>query len=479
MEYKRLIVSLRTPGRGIVIEGPSGIGKTTSVEKALETLSFGDKALKLSARIEEHRELIKLLPEMSKIGVVIIDDFHRLDEKTKGQIADYMKTLADTEDKSSKIVVVGINKAGDSLVNFARDLNNRIDTIRFEVNSEDRVLELVRKGEEALSISINTKDDIVKEACGSFHLAQMLCHNICLTADVTEKCDKFTNIEVSIEVVREKVLDELGRAFFGLARKFATGPKLRREGRAPYLHMLYWLANSEEWSLQMDQVLPQYPDHKGSVGQVIDKGFLVNFLNQHPEFNDVLHYDAQTRVLSAEDPKFVYYIRKLLWSKFALQVGYLSLEFKSAYDFALSFAGTDRKVAALLCEKLCANEVAVFYDKNEQHRILAKNVEEYLGPIYRSEARYVLVLLGKEYPKRIWTKFESDQFKSRFGEGGIVPIWFTDVPPGIFDTTNQIGGITFDHSGDIDKQTDDIVNILIKKLSEDRVTQMPSEEPLF
>jgi hypothetical protein len=28
VEYSKLLVSLRTPGRGLVVEGPSGIGKT-------------------------------------------------------------------------------------------------------------------------------------------------------------------------------------------------------------------------------------------------------------------------------------------------------------------------------------------------------------------------------------------------------------------------------------------------------------------
>jgi hypothetical protein len=35
-EYTRLLVALKTPGRGIVVEGPSGIGKTTAVVKAIE-----------------------------------------------------------------------------------------------------------------------------------------------------------------------------------------------------------------------------------------------------------------------------------------------------------------------------------------------------------------------------------------------------------------------------------------------------------
>ena len=48
----------------------------------------------------------------------------------------------------------------------------------------------------------------------------------------------------------------------------------------------------------------------------------------------------------------------------------------------------------------------VFYDQNEQHRILAEDVEEYLAPIYASDALLVVCILGPEYPKRIWTKFQ-------------------------------------------------------------------------
>jgi MoxR-like ATPase len=47
VEYQKLIVSLRTHGRGLVIEGPSGIGKTTSISKALEELGIAKNTLDL------------------------------------------------------------------------------------------------------------------------------------------------------------------------------------------------------------------------------------------------------------------------------------------------------------------------------------------------------------------------------------------------------------------------------------------------
>jgi hypothetical protein len=468
-EFGRMLIGLRTPGRGLIVEGPSGIGKTTGVLKSLEDIGLSEATLKLSARKVEDVAVIEALPSMGKIGTVLIDDFHWLEPGTKQIVADYMKTLADEETAESKLILVGINKAGDSLVKFAVDLNNRIDTISLETNSEDRVRELIRKGEEALNIRINSIDNIIADSHGSFHIAQMLCREVCITAEVYERAEELATVDVSLEVVRERVLEELARAFFTLAKTFATGPRLRREGRAPYLHVLKWLADHDEWSIQLEHALSVHPDQRGSVGQIIEKGYLHDFMKATKQLADVIHFDSVTQTLSIEDPKFIYYLRNLIWNKFARQVGYLSATFKGRYDFALSFAGADRDVASMFNQILGDQEVGVFYDMNEQHRILASNVEDYLAPIYRSEAEFVVVLLGKEYPNRIWTKFESEQFKKRFGEERVIPIWFSDAPPGMFDLTTQVGGITIDRAKDIPTQVRKICRVLVRKLADLRV----------
>jgi hypothetical protein len=170
--------------------------------------------------------------------------------------------------------------------------------------------------------------------------------------------------------------------------------------------------------------------------------------------------------MTVEDPQFVFFLRNLSWNKLAERVGYLNIRFESKYDFALSFAGADRAIAERLFDALTERELSVFYDLNEQSRILAENVEDYLGPIYKSEASYVLALLGPEYPKRIWTKFESEQFRSRFGEGAVIPIWFTTSPPGMFDESTRVGGITFDPNGDVEVQVNNIANLVSKKIAE-------------
>lgn len=169
-----------------------------------------------------------------------------------------------------------------------------------------------------------------------------------------------------------------------------------------------------------------------------------------------------------QDPQFIFYIRNLSWPQFAEEVGFISLEFPGRYDFALSFAGPDRPIAEALFNALQAHEVEVFYDKNEQHRIVAEDVEEYLAPIYSSDALIVVVILGPDYPKRLWTKFESDQFKKRLGTGEVIPIVLKGAPPSLFDPTSKIGYLTWDEAGEISTQADALSNTLIQKCSEVR-----------
>lgn len=465
-EYAKLTVSLRTKGRGLVVEGPSGIGKTTSVKKALEELGLNEKVISLTARKQKDRDTISKIHKGKITGIIIIDDFHRLNEIIRKNIADYMKTLADEENGDIKLIIVGINKAGDSLVKFASDLNNRIDTIKFETNPDEKILELIKKGENALNINFIDKDAIVAETHGSFHLTQYLCHETCIISGILEECEKLSDITTSILVTKDKVYEDLSRVFFDLSRKFATGPKLRKDGRAPYFHILYWLAMSNEWTLSLDQAMIEHPENRGSISQIVEKKYLINFLMDNDEFSDVLHYDEATHIIGVEDPKFVYFIRNIPWSKFIKQVGYKNIKFKNNYDFALSFAGADRDVAENIFNRLSKEEVEVFYDKNEQHRILAKNVEEYLAPIYKSEAQFIIILLSKEYPKKIWTKFESEQFKARFGEGTIIPILLDDTTFGFFDETSRLGGLTLDRGQDIPQQIECIVSVMLKKLSD-------------
>ena len=244
VEYTGLMVALATPGRSIVVEGPSGIGKTTAINKAIKEAGLAGSVLTLSARKKDDVALIAVLPAMLPIGTVVVDDFHRLDDDKKKTLADLMKTLADEGASDSKLIVIGIPNAGQSLIAFGRDLANRLEIIPFESNPEHKIAELIAKGEAALNIKVNISDDIIRAAQGIFYIAQMLSYRTCIRGGIIETCDPAKVTTESYEAVKADVMKTLSRSFHETVLQFCRGARLKRAGRAPYLHVLYWLRES-------------------------------------------------------------------------------------------------------------------------------------------------------------------------------------------------------------------------------------------
>ncbi|PZS36520.1 MAG: hypothetical protein DLM58_01600 [Pseudonocardiales bacterium] len=194
--FSHLQVALRTPGRGVIVEGPSGIGKSTAVAKALQAIDQDPNVTRLSARVAADVEYIELLDQLGDVGIVIIDDFHRLDESTKAVIADLLKVSADAEYAGRTLVLIGINEAGKTLIDSSPDLTNRIDVIRFEVEPDSKIEELVSLGEREANVELSAHSLIVENAKGSFYIAQLLCLEACLQAKILEAQQDRTQVEI-------------------------------------------------------------------------------------------------------------------------------------------------------------------------------------------------------------------------------------------------------------------------------------------
>jgi hypothetical protein len=135
-----------------------------------------------------------------------------------------------------------------------------------------------------------------------------------------------------LEVAIEDVMNDLARQFRDVAVSFARGSKLRREGRAPYLHILRWLADSNEWSLDLSDALRTHPEQRGSVSQVMEKGYLAALLRGDDKglpLSDYFHFEPSTAILSVEDPKLIFYLKNLVWRLHArswVSIGCLSIQ---------------------------------------------------------------------------------------------------------------------------------------------------------
>ncbi len=369
--------------------------------------------------------------------------------------------------KPKKIILIGINDAGKSLIKIAADIVNRVEIISFESNSDSKIEELLKLGEHALNISLNTKDEIIESVNGSFYLTQLLAYHSCIEAGILNEQEDISQIEISFELVKSKVQNQLAKKFKERTADFAQGSKLRQEGRAPYLNILYKFAKSGLWTLDLRQLAKQNPELKGSVSQIITKGHLETLYQNLREVQEVIYYDPTYQRLTIQDPQYLYYLQNIAWHTFSREIGYLTLNFPKVYDFALSFSGEDRIYAEKLFQTLQSRDVSVFYDKNEQHRIIAEDVEDYLRPIYQSESEYIVVFLGKSYPNRIWAKIESEAYDDRYGKS-IIPIEFPDTMINFSDKLYQVGRLSINPTQDIEIQINSIADTLCRKLVENR-----------
>lgn len=95
------------------------------------------------------------------------------------------------------------------------------------------------------------------------------------------------------------------------------------------------------------------------------------------------------------------------------------------YDFAISFAGETREIAAKLVNSLEKGGVRVFYDKNFESKMLGKKLTTYFQETFGDKARFVIILISKEYQSKDWTNLElsiaRDEAKKR-SEEFILPL---------------------------------------------------------
>ncbi|MGL6334137.1 TIR domain-containing protein [Aeromonas jandaei] len=474
-EYTQLSVALDTPGRNIIIEGPSGIGKTSAITQAMKDVGLDDSIFEvLSARKTKDTARIRDVAN-GDFDFAIIDDFHRLEKTIKEQLANLIKTMADDEVADKKLILIGISDAGKSLINLADDIVNRVEVISFETNSDHKIDELITLGEEKLNISFNTKEEIIESSNGSFFLAQLLCYHCCIEAEqIQQEIGDKKLIEISFETIKYKVFSQLSKKFHDRTVLFCQGGKLRPEGRAPYLNILYHFSKAPEWTLDLRQLIRQESELKGSISQVVSKGYLVDLYNKNESIQEVIYYDVDGTKLTVQDPQYIYYLRNIKWHTFAREVGFTTLEFPKKYDFALSFSGSERDIAEQLFDSLTNRDVAVFYDKNEQHRIIANDVKEYLGPIYNSESEFIVVLLSTQYPRKIWTQFESDAYNKRIGST-VIPIMIDGFTQSFTDTMSEIGHLSYSRSLPCTEQINGIAENICKRLVEHRESASSSQ----
>ncbi len=327
-DFELLKLSLTQSGRGIVIEGPSGVGKTTALKKAIDEVRFEQKDRKrsskisgifsmLTARDPGDRDKLESLPKWHQ-GTVVIDDFHRLEAPLREKIADYLKYLADVEPDSKKLVIVGIPQSGQMLVDISFDIATRIDVFKWRKVKDDLIVQMIEKGEKALNIEFNRKFEIAFAANGSFNIAQYICFHICRAEKVIEAQNQYRVIQCDVNAAVSNVMTDLSMKFDESVRLFATmgGPR-----DTTCLWLLQELALSDNGFLSLPLLKEERHNLAYGIEQFINEQWMNALCEKHPKCKNHLFFDQTISALMADDPQLTFYVKKKSFSTLAKEAG--------------------------------------------------------------------------------------------------------------------------------------------------------------
>ncbi|WP_212998804.1 TIR domain-containing protein [Winogradskya consettensis] len=302
--FKKLQLALRQPGIGVIIEGPSGIGKTTLLRQAAARSDLREPMRILQASNQRDAEAIQKLADGHQ-GVVAVDDFHRLAAATRTMLVNYAKALADGE-STAKLVLVGIPHAAGDLVPIPPDLANRIRVFRPAPVSASVILQMIAKGEAALNIQFTIREEIAVSAAGSLLTAQTLCNQLAGMANVSSTVERRRIIDGDLADARAEVFGALRLKYETTVHRFT---QLDGEDQTVCIDLLLRLAGTDDGILRLDD-LRNDPRLRATVTRVF-LSEVAEALSADEQIAQHLFLDRAGRRLIADDPQFLFYLRHL------------------------------------------------------------------------------------------------------------------------------------------------------------------------
>lgn len=434
---------VQQPGKHLLVEGPSGIGKTCVVFKVFEELGWQKDSdyTYISARDPEPETALKAFFDTCQRGerpspsVMVVDDFHLLPAELRNGFGAMLKRLSDRafeEANPPKVILIGIPTTGNALLADAFDLGPRIGSYRFTSATDGEINKVLDEGENALNVIFEDRNYLLAESSGNFWLAQFIANKICSMQEIYESQEEVRILTFDLLTIRQRLMDELSQRCMPTALTFSKGKKWRPGGNKPYLDVLFALAKNPDLVVSYDKILNLVPDRRRPGVKAIRPRIaeVINDPIRGIDLRRQIAFDA-TSGFTVEDPLFRYFLSNVkevdIYTQLGIDASNIDRARTFAYDIGFSFAGEVRPLAETINEELKSEDVLTFYDFDQQAFLLAENLENVLGRVYSESCAFYLVFLDENYIQKVWTQYERDIMTHSGRSGHIVPVILDEV----------------------------------------------------
>ena len=333
-QFDDLRRELAVMGRGLIVEGPSKVGKSTAIKKALAQQAprlverwFDGKLLSARDPVQSVvTDLTDLLDRMVMGGFsghILVDDAHYVDDTLKRRLAMRMKSLADQERPAAKVTLIGINPVGSSLPQLVPDLAGRFQIVRMDRQPDAKIAELVVRGEQEARVRFLGRDGIINESEGSFYIAQSLCYRLASKVSPWPPAG-VVEIDVGPEGVMDDVREHLRARYHDQLRDLAAHDQAPPP-RGATLVLLWLLAKSKNGDLSIQEAIHRYPALTACF-EWLRASNLQALFDARPDVKDLFYYNRGAGTLSIEDPQLKFYLKRLDWAELAAASGHVSVQ---------------------------------------------------------------------------------------------------------------------------------------------------------
>jgi predicted phosphodiesterase len=323
-QLEDLRFEMTVPGRLLVVEGPSGIGKTVAVKHAVDWVTTNGhrpwSATYLNVKDESDVARIDALlqqPTAELRGYTIIDDFHDLDPERKRRLGRHAKALADRDGQEAKLIFVGIPRVHESIARDVPDLGSRMTTVRIRRVEVAHIRELIEKGEQALNVWFAHKARLAVGAQGSFIIAQRLCETAVRREHIWETSRVQTQLRFDVPELLPAVLESLEAELYPRVQAFAMQDD-GAQARGAALALLWHLREADDGSMQILYVRPRYPELHDAFDLLLRN---IAEPSGDEDWRSLFYCDRVGGQIAIEDPKLHFYLKHMRWEQLGRDCG--------------------------------------------------------------------------------------------------------------------------------------------------------------
>jgi hypothetical protein len=301
---------------------PGGVKPGFEAEKALTTEGqVTSRALSLDP--SDFNEVIAALDSIGLDGLIILEDYHYLDDSTQGDFARLLKAYYDYSQLC--FIVIGVWIDEHRLLRYAGDLRERVTPVSADMWTRDQLAEVIEKGEVLLNIefSADFKEHLLDNCFDSVWVVQQVCNRACLREGVKQEQDehrKIGSLTLATDLLNDVVASQTARSQ-AFIDGFSSGPVASQDGTPArvYQWITFALLAADPFHLERGLYLEdikRFTDEYYNLGYM--DGTLIRLnLEQTTWFQMhilkispmVVDYDRTARRLNVVDREFLIWLR--------------------------------------------------------------------------------------------------------------------------------------------------------------------------